>query len=185
MVFTNATLEYILESVKRKMPIGINKEVGARIRKIRGSLSQKDFAKILEVNQATICKYESGRIPDSLTLLKISYFGKVSVEWILHGEEAKAPVLNYLLHLGFGSGQFPQITPETTKRPSVLKVDFLVRAIFLALSFIETKQLTFDNHQKAELIAYIYEYLDSEQADPGEVVIRRLADLIQRQRQED
>ena len=47
---------------------------------------------ILEVNQATICKYESGRIPEALILQKIATHGGVTVEWLLHGaQELPAP----------------------------------------------------------------------------------------------
>lgn len=62
-------------------------EVGKRIRKIRGGLTQKQFADILGVKQNYISRYEKGRIPPPEILIKIAEFGNVSVDWILIGEE--------------------------------------------------------------------------------------------------
>lgn len=159
--------------VKKKMPIGIDKAVFLRLKKIRGDLSQKEFAKVLGVNQGTVCKYESGRLPDAITLNKIAEYGGVTVEWLLHGEEKTTP-------------QLREFAPEQyDARPAVLNVDYLVQANFLTRKFLKSKRLAFTDHQEAQLSAYIYEYLIEFHADPGEVVIRRLADLIQRQKQGD
>jgi len=79
-----------LGPVKKKMPNGIDKEVFLRLKKIRGDLSQKEFAKVLGINQGTVCKYESGRLPDAITLNKIAEYGGVTVEWLLYGDRAQA-----------------------------------------------------------------------------------------------
>ena len=57
----------------------------ARLKKIRGGLSQEKFGKIFGVTKITISRYESGRIPDVETLSKIANYGGVTVEWLLHG----------------------------------------------------------------------------------------------------
>ncbi len=62
-------------------------EVGKRIRKIRGGLTQKQFAEILGIKQNYVSRYERGRIPPPEVLVKIAEFGNVSIDWILVGRE--------------------------------------------------------------------------------------------------
>lgn len=159
-------------SSKKLTKIGKSLGTGERIRKIRGDLSQTAFGKILGVTAAAISRWEAGRIPDDDNRKKIADFGNVTDEWLLYGEEKAAP-------------QLREFAPETYDlRPAVLNVDYLVRGIFLARQFLKKARLKFSDYQEAQLSAYLYEYLDSERADPSETVIRRLADLIQKQKQE-
>jgi transcriptional regulator with XRE-family HTH domain len=62
--------------------------IGARIRKLRGSMLQEELSALLDVSQGHFSKIESGKIAPSLgVLISISVrFGK-SVDWILRGEE--------------------------------------------------------------------------------------------------
>jgi transcriptional regulator with XRE-family HTH domain len=144
--------------------------VSSRIKQVRGKLTQEEFGKILGVRDATISRYESGRIPDAKTLSRIAGYGGVTVEWLLSGEEKAV-------------SQLTEFAPEQyDARPAVLNIDYLVQANFLTRQFLKSRRLAFSDHQEAQLSAYIYEYLIEFHADPGEVVIRRLADLIQRQK---
>lgn len=62
------------------------RDIGKRIRKIRGNLSQSEFARQVGVpNQNGVSRYEGGRIPHPELLVRIARFGKVSVDWILTG----------------------------------------------------------------------------------------------------
>ena len=71
---------------------GINlEEVGARLKRIRGDLTQKEFADILKVKQNYISRYEKGRLPRPDLLLKIARYGNVSVDWILWGGKRVEP----------------------------------------------------------------------------------------------
>jgi transcriptional regulator with XRE-family HTH domain len=140
-----------------------------RIRKVRGDLTQKDFGKLFAVRNATISRYESGRVPDAETLKKIADYGGVTIEWLLRGEEVpEAP--------------FPEEKQEKyITRPSAINFETLSQAIFLARQFIKRERQRLSDIGEAQLAAYLYEYLDSEKKDPAEVVIQRLADLIRKQ----
>jgi transcriptional regulator with XRE-family HTH domain len=141
-----------------------------RIRKIRGEITQKEFAVLMGVSQGTINKYETGiASPGVVVLKKIADHGKVTVEWLLHGEDRQA-------------AQFLEDVQKTyDTRLAVLDVEALARAIFLARQFIKKERQRLSDAGVAQLTAYLYEYIDSEKEDPGEVVIRRLADLIYKQ----
>jgi len=138
---------------------------------MRGDLTQAEFAAIIGVTQGTVNKYEKGAIfPGEDVLNKIADHCGVRVEWLLHGEER---------------GAAPQLLEEPQQiylatRPALM-VDLLVRANGLTRKFIKAAGIIFTDQQEAQLSAYIYEYLEEYHAEPGEVVIRRLADLIKKQ----
>ena len=69
------------------MPRVSGKQVGQRIRRVRGSLTQTHFAKAVGVRkQNYVSRYEHGRIPSPELLVRISDFGKTSVDWLLTGK---------------------------------------------------------------------------------------------------
>jgi transcriptional regulator with XRE-family HTH domain len=62
-------------------------EIGKRIKKIRGTYTQYQFAEKIGKRQGDVTKYENGRaLPEPDTLLKIVCIGKVSLDWLLTGE---------------------------------------------------------------------------------------------------
>jgi transcriptional regulator with XRE-family HTH domain len=62
------------------------KTIGARIRSIRGDLSQAEFADRVRIKQAMISRYEADKeVPSSKVLLRIAQYGGSSMEWILTG----------------------------------------------------------------------------------------------------
>jgi transcriptional regulator with XRE-family HTH domain len=66
-------------------------QVGQRIRRVRGRMTQTHFAKAVGVRkQNYISRYEHGRIPSPELLVRIADFGKTSVDWVLTGK-GKAP----------------------------------------------------------------------------------------------
>lgn len=67
-------------------------EMGARIRTIRGALSQAKLAEIIGVSQGTIGKYEKGMMPSSDSLLRIAEYGGKSANWIRNGIEDIKPM---------------------------------------------------------------------------------------------
>ena len=143
-----------------------------RIRKIRGNLTQEEFGSLIGVTQGTVQKYEKGDcLPSEKVQKKIADYGRVTVEWLLHGE-APAPSIR-------------EHAPETyDARPAALNIDYLIRANFLARRFIKAHRLAFTDLQEAELSSYLYEYLTEHHADPCEVVVNRFAVLIHGQKQE-
>lgn len=67
-------------------------QVGQRIRRIRGKLTQTDFAKVLGVyKQNYISRYERGRVPSPDLLIRIAEYGKVSLDWLLTGKGGASP----------------------------------------------------------------------------------------------
>ena len=57
-----------------------------RLKLIRGSLTQAQFAEKTGISQAAIVKYEKGRYPQGEELLKIIRATGVSADWLLTGE---------------------------------------------------------------------------------------------------
>jgi transcriptional regulator with XRE-family HTH domain len=75
--------------------MGLSLEIGKRIREVRGSLSQADFAAKLKVGQSTIARYEKGtRAPDAdfILLLKENY--QINPNWLITGEGPKKNIQN-------------------------------------------------------------------------------------------
>ena len=70
------------------MPVD-NNRIARRIREIRGfDLTQKKFAELLVISQATVSKLEKGLVlPNPEVLLKLSEISGKSIDWILKGEE--------------------------------------------------------------------------------------------------
>jgi transcriptional regulator with XRE-family HTH domain len=61
----------------------------ARMNNIRrqAGMTQKEFAKTLQISQSAVSKYLSGRMPPADVMLNIARLGFTSVEWILTGKK--------------------------------------------------------------------------------------------------
>lgn len=71
----------------------VSQSVGARMRSLRGDLSQDEFASRLGVHKETIGKYERDRmLPGSDVLTRLRQDWRVDINWLLTGEDASAPV---------------------------------------------------------------------------------------------
>jgi len=66
------------------MPFG---NISDRIRHVRGKLRKAEFADALGISRPNLSRYESGRTPPAEVLQKIADYGRVSVKWLLTGEE--------------------------------------------------------------------------------------------------
>lgn len=63
------------------------KQVGQRIRAIRGKTTQTTFARTIGVRkQNYVSRYEHGRIPNPDLLVRIAQHGKTTVDWLLTGK---------------------------------------------------------------------------------------------------
>lgn len=67
-------------------------DIKNRIKSIRGSLSQKDFAEKIGVHITTVQGYESGNLPKGDILQRIHEVFNASIDWLLTGEGA--PYIN-------------------------------------------------------------------------------------------
>ena len=67
--------------------------IGRRVREIRGfDLTQMEFARMLDIGQTQLSRYEIGRIlPPTEVLLKLKAYSGKSIDWILTGEEVAPP----------------------------------------------------------------------------------------------
>jgi transcriptional regulator with XRE-family HTH domain len=60
--------------------------LGARIRHLRGSMSQTAFAELLGIRQEEISRFESGlRVPSVEFLVRLSGIHKVTLDWLVMG----------------------------------------------------------------------------------------------------
>ena len=63
----------------------VAKHLPVRLAKVRGSRSQRQFARELGVFQQNVNRYESGAIPHPNFLLTLALKEKVSLDWLLLG----------------------------------------------------------------------------------------------------
>jgi len=64
------------------------KDIGQRIRQLRGEENQTDFAKMLEVTQGQLSRYEAGTASPSLdVLVRLRKSKGRTVDWILIGDK--------------------------------------------------------------------------------------------------
>jgi len=64
------------------------KEIGLRIKKVRGNVNQTEFAKMLGVHRSTLSRYERGEFEPNVDFLEriCSIFG-IDINWLLFGKE--------------------------------------------------------------------------------------------------
>lgn len=74
----------------------MNKNIGERVKQIRGELNQRSFAEKLGVSLGSVSQIEQGKaMPSGDFLFKIhSVFG-VDINWLFTGMNAKQPALNH------------------------------------------------------------------------------------------
>ncbi len=61
-------------------------ELGARIRRLRGRMSQTAFAELLGIRQEEISRFEAGlRVPSVEFLVRLSGIHKVTLDWLVMG----------------------------------------------------------------------------------------------------
>jgi len=66
-----------VERAKRKMP--------ERLAMIRGTRSQRQFARDLGVFQQNVNRYEAGTTPHTDFLIKLALRERISIDWLLLG----------------------------------------------------------------------------------------------------
>ena len=67
-----------------------HREIGERIKRVRGGQTQQNFSDILGIKHPQYNRYEKGRVKPSQKVLEaISAYGQVSIDWILFGDDAK------------------------------------------------------------------------------------------------
>ncbi len=70
-------------------------EISNKIKKMRGALTQAEFANKTGINRSLINQYESGdRTPSLCSLGKLADYGKVTVDYLLGRDDAPTHKLN-------------------------------------------------------------------------------------------
>lgn len=163
--------------VKKNVPDVIKKDVGERIRGVRGRLTQGKFAEILGINQTTICKYEAGRVPEAFILKKIADFGGVSMDWILHGGRPAG----HLYYKEEGRGPpAREHAPETydSARPAEIQ-EFLFAEVFrMVLNYEAKHKLRHDPLHTARLLVKVYNECVTSLERPTELLCEKYDALI-------
>lgn len=91
----------LLEAFKRSCPapdnktkdgaVGAYKDIGDRLKRVRGNLSQTKFSSMLSIKQAQYNRYETGKVRPPVHILeRILQLTGVSMDWILVGKEGQA-----------------------------------------------------------------------------------------------
>lgn len=66
------------------------KEIGARIKQMRGQMTQKEFADFIGIGRTSVVRYEAGeRTPDAEFIAKVHSTLGVDPIWLLTGQGAK------------------------------------------------------------------------------------------------
>lgn len=85
--------------------------VGRRIRFLRGTLSQEEFAAKVGISRPALANYETGRtIPKQKIIDKISEVFEVSSKFLTSGE-VQSPE-EFAVSLGLGSNKADELTPD-------------------------------------------------------------------------
>ena len=87
-----------MNMLKINTPLPLNsKAIGLRIKNARRSRNwkQKKLGQVMLVKTKTVSSWEGGwRIPERDTLIKLSYYLRRSLEWILFGSENRTVIWN-------------------------------------------------------------------------------------------
>ena len=89
--------------MNKKIRSILNIEMGERIKNIRKPLKQSMFSVLIGVSQGNISKIEKGMVPDSNILLRISKYGKTSIEYLLTGKNLESKKV-----IGFKEKSLPE-----------------------------------------------------------------------------
>jgi len=137
-------------------------QIGDRIRGIRKKrgVTQGDLAKILKLSQQTIARYENGLgdVPINV-IIKISKYGKESLEWLITGVEETQDAVIY-------------------ESSGSVDTDLLKSAIAV-VEKIAIGNLTLSQEHKAKAIAKLYEWaIIEDKTDLSDIEERKVLKII-------
>ncbi len=152
-------------SRKKLQDIAIILDFGKRVRQLRGDLSQEEFGKLFGVHKSTVCRWETGTIPDREMRRKIAAYGNLTEEWLLRGE---APVAQLLEH-----------TPDyyEARRPAPLDEDLIIQVVATVEEYLAATKIKRRPLQKGRLIAMIYDHCLKEKEKPNSLLVKRYLPL--------
>jgi len=143
--------------------------IGERIKKIRGSLTQDDFAARLGVKQNTVSTWEKrGTMPNEEMIKKLADFGGVTVEWLLRGEPPPAPPR--------GLQEFAPEDYVVALNP--LEIALLTAVVTKVEEVLAARRLKFGPDKKARLIVRVYDDCRAQHQGPTAYQVERALLLV-------
>ncbi|MBC7908372.1 MAG: helix-turn-helix transcriptional regulator [Rhodospirillaceae bacterium] len=114
--------------------------VGARMRRLRGTVSQDEYAAQLGVHKETIGKYERDKIlPGADVLTRLRQDKQVDINWLL-------------------TGQGDRDVPARTSSADI-DADALAGALTAVEELLHQRQAALTQDKKAKLVALVYKQL--------------------------
>lgn len=84
----------------------LRKEIGKRVRYIRGDRTQEDFAALIGVTRANLASVETGRsFPGPVFLVNLAHVCNISLDWLLLGKSSAGARFG-------GQGVLLEVTPD-------------------------------------------------------------------------
>ena len=168
------------------VPVEINRTtVAARIRELRGSLSQKAFADRVGTSRTTVVAWEKGEyLPQSPSLSKMAADFQVNPDWILGLADASAPLVRPVAE---ATPVPASLAPVQAAELSLATVDAIVAAVREAVPAPALwSEMTSTLHHVVELTAGASQSTASMREDIHEVrdAVNRLADEVRGLREE-
>ena len=151
------------KKIEKRLFIGLP----ARIKKIRGELTQSEFGEIVGVTQGSINKYENNiNLPGEDVLEKIAIYGGVTVQWLLHGEEPAAAKYSIRTR---------EHAPEQYSAALTdIETALLTEVVDVVLQVIAARRLKFTPAQTARLIVKAYDDSRAAHERPTAYQVERL-----------
>ncbi len=146
------------------------KEIGERIRHLRGQYTQPEFAKKIGVSLPALQNYEAGkRIPKGDVLARIAAFRNMPVDFILYGEPRKITLDDAREHVKYAlwlegmkatGAELEQLAKQYLNAPDIIKSSLKAAEVpTLHLDEIEKKILSIllemNKEQKRFLLRFI------------------------------
>ena len=121
--------------------------IGNRIKELRGKISQREFAKRLEISLPSLQRYEYGeRMPKGQVLKKIAQVCDVTVDYILTGDETalRRQLLKETQYL------HAEVEAELQRMPTMLgEIDPVLEEIF-------PRWAGLSNEDKEAILQYVF-----------------------------
>ncbi|WP_457571282.1 helix-turn-helix domain-containing protein [Desulfovulcanus sp.] len=144
------------------------KEIGLRIKNVRGKLNQSEFATMLGVHRSTLSRYERGEFEPSIDFLDhlCSNFG-ININWLLFGKGPKClsekastliqqPGERKTTKEKKGMGE-----KQVLNAPGTINVTLLAQILEGIDVALNEMSLELAPDKKAELTALLYEHFDA------------------------
>lgn len=128
-----------------------------------------EFAKLFEVNQNTVSRWEKGKvISDEETLKKLAKYGGVTIEWLLHGQTLPATEEEYATLVKPRPGVPGPAVPALS---SPVDTVVLTQIIALLEEILRKNKKDLLPARKAHFISLLYDHFQETGKPPDRIAI--------------